>query len=217
MFDPEELEKGTHCIIHRRPAHGGQAGKVHTTWLAGTGLDIAAGYSLKLIEEHGISQNADTLGGAGIAVWVSTGGRLNRFPEDVGGGKEGKGGRKKTINPRPLYRPREMNCPRREDLSDFPIHVREFKKSWNGLDDDFSYEEFFWKVVGLLSGDEGRVILDRFNFNVFGRAGGAKKSAAPVANIPDEFELLQRQRAAKRARAEAAAAAASAVADVPAA
>ncbi|KAJ7143652.1 hypothetical protein C8R46DRAFT_1046072 [Mycena filopes] len=51
---------------------------------------------------------ADTLGGAGIVVWFSAGGRLKRFLEEVGGGNEGKGGRRKTINPRPLYSTREM-------------------------------------------------------------------------------------------------------------
>ncbi|KAJ7174907.1 hypothetical protein C8R46DRAFT_1253087 [Mycena filopes] len=74
------------------------------------------------------------------------------------------------------------------------------EQSWSGTDGDFSYEEFYWKVVDLLLGEDGQAILDRFNFDVFGTVV-ANKSAAPVAaNIPDEFEILQRQRAAKRAR-----------------
>ncbi|KAJ7737503.1 hypothetical protein B0H16DRAFT_1466145 [Mycena metata] len=76
------------------------------------------------------------------------------------------------------------------------------QESWTGTDDDFSYQDFYWRVVDLLAGEDGQPILDRFNFtsDVFGTSA-AKKSTAPAAtDVVDEFEVLQRQRAAKRAR-----------------
>ncbi|KAF7359603.1 hypothetical protein MVEN_00684100 [Mycena venus] len=81
-------------------------------------------------------------------------------------------------------------------------------ESWHTMDGDFSYREFYWKVVDSLRGDEGQAHLDRFNRDIFGTGAAAKQSAAATAHIPDEFELLQQQRAAKRARAAEAAAAA---------
>ncbi|KAJ6548961.1 hypothetical protein B0H19DRAFT_1162404 [Mycena capillaripes] len=84
-------------------------------------------------------------------------------------------------------------------------------ESWKQMDREFSYREFYWKIVDSLRGEEGQAILDRFNLNVFGSLTTSNQSAASISHVPDEFELLQQQRAAKRARlAEAAAAGGSA-------
>ncbi|KAJ7306806.1 hypothetical protein DFH08DRAFT_944791 [Mycena albidolilacea] len=73
------------------------------------------------------------------------------------------------------------------------------------------YPEFFWSIVNLLRGDEGQAILDRFNYPVFGTTVSAvKKNAAAATNTPSDFEVLEAQRAAKRARKVAAAVAAAA-------
>jgi hypothetical protein len=38
-------------------------------------------------------------------------------------------------------------------------------ESWNSMpmDGEFSYPAFYWKVFESLRGEEGQVILDRFN------------------------------------------------------
>ncbi|KAJ7093341.1 hypothetical protein B0H15DRAFT_1020758 [Mycena belliarum] len=67
------------------------------------------------------------------------------------------------------------------------------------MDGAFSYEQFYWKVTDSLSGPEGDAILARFNSDVFGPS--TAQAAATGATVPeDEFEILQAQRAAKRAR-----------------
>ncbi|KAJ6586265.1 hypothetical protein DFH09DRAFT_1075229 [Mycena vulgaris] len=58
-------------------------------------------------------------------------------------------------------------------------------------------------------------IIDRFNFAVFGTKPAAKKTIAAVQG-PTDFEVLEAQRAAKRARKIAAAAAAATAAAAPA-
>ncbi|KAJ7302436.1 hypothetical protein DFH08DRAFT_759473 [Mycena albidolilacea] len=84
--------------------------------------------------------------------------------------------------------------------------------SWGTMDGAFSYPEFFWSIVDLLCGDEGQAILDRFNYAVFGTTVSAvKKNAAAATNTASDFEVLEAQRAAKRARKVAAAAAAAAI------
>ncbi|KAJ6540202.1 hypothetical protein DFH09DRAFT_1323221 [Mycena vulgaris] len=84
-------------------------------------------------------------------------------------------------------------------------------EEWSQMDGEFSYVEFFWKVVDSLRGDEGDAIVARFNHDVFGTST-AKPSAARTEEVPDEFALQQQQRAAKRARVNAAAAEAAATA-----
>ncbi|KAJ7017030.1 hypothetical protein C8F04DRAFT_1280211 [Mycena alexandri] len=78
------------------------------------------------------------------------------------------------------------------------------QESWTGTDDDFSYADFYWRLVDLLAGEDGQPILDRFNFDVFGTSATKKSTAAASINVVDEFEVLQQQRAAKRARLAAA-------------
>ncbi|KAJ7662381.1 hypothetical protein B0H17DRAFT_1144387 [Mycena rosella] len=72
-------------------------------------------------------------------------------------------------------------------------------EQWNTMDGLFSYPDFYWKVVQILSGEEGQEILDRFNHDVFGTTASSKEPAADAADAPvDEFALLEAQRAAKR-------------------
>ncbi|KAJ7939754.1 hypothetical protein B0H13DRAFT_1850524 [Mycena leptocephala] len=77
---------------------------------------------------------------------------------------------------------------------------------WNTMDGDFCYSDFYWKVVDSLRSEEGQAILDRFNHDVFGSAMSPGGSTSTAVDVPDEFELMQQQRAAKRARLAAAAA-----------
>ncbi|KAF7364528.1 hypothetical protein MVEN_00321800 [Mycena venus] len=81
---------------------------------------------------------------------------------------------------------------------------------WGHMDGNFSYRDFYWSIVDLLKGEEGQEIIDRFNMKVFGTKSSSKKSAPVVAAGPSDFEVLEAQRAAKRARKIAAAAASSA-------
>jgi hypothetical protein len=41
--------------------------------------------------------------------------------------------------------------------------------------------------------------------DVFGHSASSKQSSTPSVDVPDDFELMQQQRAAKRARAASAA------------
>ncbi|KAF7359834.1 hypothetical protein MVEN_00708800 [Mycena venus] len=85
------------------------------------------------------------------------------------------------------------------------------QQNWNMHDGTFNYSDFYWSVVDVLRGDEGQDIIDRFNYAVFGTKKSTKRSATAAAVGPSDFDVLEAQRAAKRARKiEAAAAATSA-------
>ncbi|KAJ6530625.1 hypothetical protein B0H19DRAFT_1191651 [Mycena capillaripes] len=81
------------------------------------------------------------------------------------------------------------------------------QEQWGHTDGNFSLADFYWSVVDLLDGEEGQAIIDRFNMKVFGTISSTRKSAPAVDAGPSDFEVLQAQRAAKRARKLAAAAA----------
>ncbi|KAJ7101025.1 hypothetical protein C8R43DRAFT_964029 [Mycena crocata] len=73
------------------------------------------------------------------------------------------------------------------------------QSSWNnGVDGKFSYEQFYWKIVKLLQGEESQEIIERFN-----------QHDGPGATGAGDFDLIEAQRAAKRARKLAAASAAA--------
>ncbi|KAJ7695933.1 hypothetical protein B0H17DRAFT_1131127 [Mycena rosella] len=74
-------------------------------------------------------------------------------------------------------------------------------ETWSLMDGEFSYPDFFWSIVEILTGNEGDAILACFNHDVFGTA--APKTVTSTDDIPNEFALLQAQRAAKRAHAAA--------------
>lgn len=96
------------------------------------------------------------------------------------------------------------------------------------MDGNFSYPDFYWSIVELLKGEEGQEIIDRFNMcvvnriacaptnvhisrKVFGTTSSDKRSTAPTCIGPSDFEVLEAQRAAKRARKIADATAAAVV------
>ncbi|KAJ7099063.1 hypothetical protein C8R44DRAFT_747756 [Mycena epipterygia] len=80
-------------------------------------------------------------------------------------------------------------------------------ESWSEMDGEFSYVDFYWKVVELLRGEEGEEILDRFNLEVFGTRTTSSRKLGANSVADDEFAILEAQRAEKRARRMAAAAA----------
>ncbi|KAJ7893910.1 hypothetical protein B0H14DRAFT_3662021 [Mycena olivaceomarginata] len=86
--------------------------------------------------------------------------------------------------------------------------------TWSGHCGSFSYSDFYWAIVKALGGEEGKVILDRFNYAVFGTVASAKRSAVTAATGPSDSQRLETQRAAKRAR-KIAGAAATATATAP--
>ncbi|KAF9475072.1 hypothetical protein BDN70DRAFT_936157 [Pholiota conissans] len=73
--------------------------------------------------------------------------------------------------------------------------------SWTARDGTFSYAEFYWHVVGLLNDDddpEGAEMIRLYNHQVFGNEGSL--SPPSVVEVENEYDLIKRQRAAKRAR-----------------
>ncbi|KAJ6563827.1 hypothetical protein B0H19DRAFT_1258359 [Mycena capillaripes] len=87
------------------------------------------------------------------------------------------------------------------------------QQNWGHMDGGFSYLDFYWSIVDLLQGEEGQEIIDRFNLKVFGTKSSANQSTAAAPAGPSDFEILEAQRAAKRARkiADATAAASASV------
>ncbi|KAJ7866886.1 hypothetical protein B0H13DRAFT_2065833 [Mycena leptocephala] len=73
------------------------------------------------------------------------------------------------------------------------------QENWTPMDVRFSYPDFYWSVVDLLDSEEGQEIIDRFNIKVFGTKSSTKSTATSSAG-PSDFQLLEAQRAAKRAR-----------------
>ncbi|KAF8054780.1 hypothetical protein FPV67DRAFT_1549128 [Lyophyllum atratum] len=74
-------------------------------------------------------------------------------------------------------------------------------ESWASSDLGFSYETFYWNIVKLFDSGEGQDIIDEYNYQIF----GTTRTTVPSSNeqrlpVVSSFDLLQQQRAAKRAR-----------------
>ncbi|KJA13296.1 hypothetical protein HYPSUDRAFT_209667 [Hypholoma sublateritium FD-334 SS-4] len=75
--------------------------------------------------------------------------------------------------------------------------------SWTPRDGTFSYAEFYWHIVNLLNDDdepEVAEIIGLFNYHVFGTENPLSTPSVAAVEAEDEYELIKRQRAAKRAR-----------------
>ncbi|KAG6835803.1 hypothetical protein H0H93_014549 [Arthromyces matolae] len=73
---------------------------------------------------------------------------------------------------------------------------------WGSWDKNFDYAKFYWNIVDIFEGGEGKDIISAFNYEVFGVSNPLSPTATPMSGPaqPSQFELLREQRAAKRAR-----------------
>ncbi|KAJ3505188.1 hypothetical protein NLJ89_g7545 [Agrocybe chaxingu] len=80
-------------------------------------------------------------------------------------------------------------------------HALSNQSSWSNTDGTFNYMEFFWNLVDLFEDEESsKEIINFYNHHVFGTDAGANTSDPFEKPVEDDYEILKRQRAAKRAR-----------------
>jgi len=75
--------------------------------------------------------------------------------------------------------------------------------TWANIDGPFSYSDFYWRIVGLFEDEEEAAdIIKFYNHHVFGTVSDAdtRQIAAAEDESEDEYEIVRRQRSAKRAR-----------------
>ncbi|KAF8182276.1 hypothetical protein BJ912DRAFT_928631 [Pholiota molesta] len=76
--------------------------------------------------------------------------------------------------------------------------------AWVAKDGTFSYTDFYWHIVGLLDDEddlESQETIRLFNYHVFGAKSDSRgNTSTDATEVEDEFELIKKQRAAKRAR-----------------
>ncbi|KAF9472387.1 hypothetical protein BDN70DRAFT_938233 [Pholiota conissans] len=76
--------------------------------------------------------------------------------------------------------------------------------SWTAKDGAFSYAEFYWHIVGLLDDEDDPECTDiiyLYNHHVFGTANpNSNTDNSDLAEVENEFDVVKKQRAAKRAR-----------------
>ncbi|KAF5369649.1 hypothetical protein D9615_010248 [Tricholomella constricta] len=74
-------------------------------------------------------------------------------------------------------------------------------ESWNAADFNFDYEKFYWNICRLFDDGEGQDIIDAYNYQIWGTSRPSTEcSTVHTHTRPSAFEVLQQQRAAKRAR-----------------
>ncbi|KAG6818233.1 hypothetical protein H0H93_006629, partial [Arthromyces matolae] len=85
---------------------------------------------------------------------------------------------------------------------------------WGSWDKNFDYAKFYWNIVDIFEGGEGKDIIAAFNYpvhltsainsEVFGVSNPSIPTLTPMSGPahPSQFELLRQQRAAKRARTD---------------
>ncbi|KAJ7362454.1 hypothetical protein DFH08DRAFT_1073607 [Mycena albidolilacea] len=83
-------------------------------------------------------------------------------------------------------------------------------ETWQQVDGNFDYEQFYWMIVSLFDDGDNADILEKFNHHVFGDVSGHLTTNVPAAGEEtsegeDELEAYETLRAAKKARMEASA------------